>query len=178
MNIKVVVVGDLETNCYILEKGNSALIIDPGAEAEKIIANVDPQKKVCGILITHSHQDHIGAITEVFNRFGCQIYSINNLKEGINRIENFEFEVIPCPGHLNDLVTYYFKEYNIMFDGDFVFNVGIGRTDMDGANAVDMKLSIQNLLHYPENTVLYPGHGPHTTIGDEKKNLIYFTKVL
>jgi glyoxylase-like metal-dependent hydrolase (beta-lactamase superfamily II) len=65
-----------------------------------------------------------------------------------------------------------------MFDGDFVFKGGIGRTDMEGANAVDMKLSIQNLLHYPENTTLYPGHGPHTTIGEEKKNLIYFTKVL
>lgn len=178
MNIKVVVVGDLQTNCYILEKGNSTLIIDPGAEPEKIIANVNQQKKVCGILITHSHQDHIGAITEIFNHYNCQIYSINNLKEGKNRIENFEFEMIPFPGHLDDLVAYYFKEYNIMFDGDFVFNGGIGRTDMEGANAVDMKLSLQNLLHYPDSVQLYPGHGPNTTIGNEKKNLIYFTKVL
>lgn len=178
MNIKVVVVGDLETNCYILEKGNSTLIIDPGAEAEKIVANVDPQKKVCGILVTHSHQDHIGAITEVFNKFNCPIYSINNLKQGMNHIENFDFEMIPFPGHLNDLVVYYFKEFKIMFDGDFVFKGGIGRTDMDGANSVDMKLSIQNLLHYPEDIILYPGHGPQTTIGAEKKNLIYFEKVL
>ena len=61
---------NLVTNCYIIvdEETKEAMVIDPGAEAEKIVANVDPQKKVCGILITHSHQEHIGAITEVFNK--------------------------------------------------------------------------------------------------------------
>ena len=178
MNIKVVVVGELQTNCYIIEKGNACLIIDPGAEAERIVANVDQQKKVVGILITHSHQDNIGAITEIFNKYNCPIYSKSNLREGKNTIENFTFEMVPFPGHLNDLVAYYFTDYKIMFDGDFVFKGGIGRTDMDGANNVDMKLSIQNLLSFPEDITLYPGHGESTTIKDEKPYLNYFAKVL
>ena len=106
MNIKVVVVGELQTNCYIVEKGNSCLVIDPGAEPERIIANIDTQKTVVGILVTHSHPDHIGAITDIFNRFNCPIYSKNNLKEGTNTIDNFTFDVVSCPGHLNDAVSY------------------------------------------------------------------------
>lgn len=178
MNIKVVVVGDLQTNCYIIEKGNSCLVIDPGAEPERILANIDTQKKVVGILITHSHPDHIGAITDIFNRFNCPIYSKNNLKEGTNTIDNFTFDVVPCPGHLNDAVSFYFKDYKIMFDGDFIFKGGIGRTDMDGANNVDMKLSIQKMLDRTEDITLYPGHGEPTTLNAERPYLKYFFNVL
>ena len=69
MNIKVVVVGNLETNCYIIEKGNSILIIDPGAEADKIEAQITSDKNVLGIIITHSHDDHTGASLELMNKY-------------------------------------------------------------------------------------------------------------
>ena len=178
MNIKVVTVGEYQTNCYIVEKGNTCIIIDPGAEPERIIANIDYQKDVAGIFITHSHQDHIGAITEIFRKYNCPIYSKSNLKDGKNKVDNFEFEMISFPGHLGDEVAYYFPEYKLMFDGDFVFKGGIGRTDMDGASAMDMKLSVQNILRYPDDISLYPGHGEATTIKAERGNLNYFAKVL
>ena len=63
MNIKRVVVGSLEENCYIVEKNNKCIIIDPGDEADKIISNITCE--VVGILITHYHFDHIGALDEL-----------------------------------------------------------------------------------------------------------------
>ena len=77
VNIKKVVVGELETNCYILENNNECLIVDPGSESDKIIKNID--KKVVGILLTHRHFDHVGALESVSKYYKVPIYDISNL---------------------------------------------------------------------------------------------------
>ena len=87
MEIKTVVVGPLQTNCYILTKNNQTLIIDPGDEPNKIINEIN--QEVIGILITHYHFDHIGALTTIKEKYNCPVYDISNLKEDINTIGSY-----------------------------------------------------------------------------------------
>lgn len=167
MKIKTIKVGYLETNCYILIKGNNALIIDPGDEYSKIKKKIE-NLNVQAILLTHHHFDHIGAL-KFFNNIKIIDY---NTEE--NKIGDFKFEIIKTPGHTSDSITYYFKEEKIMFVGDFVFEGSIGRTDLDTGNYKEMKKSIEKLKTYPTDTKLYPGHGNNTTLEKEIKNNPFF----
>ena len=164
MIIKKVIVGALEENCYILENNNKCIIIDPGDEAEKIIDNI--KCEVVGILITHYHFDHIGALEQLKEKY--------NIEDNNYSIDSFDFEVIDTPGHTSDSKTYYFKDDNIMFVGDFIFKNGIGRMDLPTGNKNDMIKSLNKIFTYKDDIVLYPGHGECTTLGEEKKNFDYF----
>lgn len=166
MNIKKVVVGLLETNCYILEKNDICLVIDPGDNFDKIKSCID--KKVVGVLLTHRHFDHIGAIDELTEYYKVSIYDIKNLNEGINKIKDFEFEVFYNPGHTKDSISFIFTD--VMFSGDFIFNGTIGRWDL-GGNNIDMKNSISKILKSKINYKIYPGHGENTYLDDEKDML-------
>lgn len=162
MKIKRIPVGPLQANCYvIIDKDNYALIIDPGDEPQKIIEVVSSYN-VEDILITHSHADHIGALKELKEYFKIDI---------MNREKHISYETIPTPGHTKDSVSYYFKKENIVFTGDFIFEGTIGRTDL-GGNSKEMKESIQYFLkRFSDTTIIYPGHGPSTTLEKERKNL-------
>lgn len=160
MKIDRVVVGSLSTNCYIISKDNACIVIDPGDEYSKIKSLIG-NKKVLGAIVTHHHFDHVGAL-EYFDN----VYDYNNLKEGINKIGNFTFEVIYTKGHTDDSISLYFKEEKIMFVGDFIFKNGIGRTDL-GGNIIDMKNSLLKISKYDYNIKLMPGHGDLTTLGRE-----------
>ena len=173
MLVKKIVVGNLKENCYILEEKNYSIIIDPGDDYEKILNNIVKKPKF--ILITHSHFDHIGAVQNIKEKFGIKDYNYNNLKEGINEIEGVKFEVINTKGHTSDSVTYYFKEYSIMFTGDFLFKLSIGRTDMPTGNIYEMRKSIEKIKEYPTNITIYPGHGEETSLFYEINNN-YFLK--
>lgn len=143
MRIKSVVVGSLETNSYIIEKEGEILIIDPGDEANKIIESITGE--VAGIIITHHHFDHVGALESVKKYYNAKVYDYSNLKEE-NNIGVFTFRVIPTPGHTDDSISVYFKDDNVMFVGDFVFNGSIGRTDL-GGNEKDMKKVLKQYFH-------------------------------
>ena len=119
MNIKRIVVGELEENCYILEKDGKYLVIDPGDEFKKIDNEIKGTLEE--ILVTHHHFDHIGALKELENKYGIKA---NDFKQ-----ETFKYEVIATPGHTSDSKTFYFPEENIMFTGDFLFYNSIGRMD-------------------------------------------------
>lgn len=160
MNIDKVSVGYLKTNCYIISINNECLVIDPGDEYEKI-KEIIGNKNVIGTIITHQHFDHIGCI----NYFD-KIYDINNLKEGINNIDKFTFEVIYTPGHTKDSICIYFKEDNVMFVGDFLFKDGIGRTDL-GGNDIDMHNSLLKISKYNKDITILPGHGEESKLGIE-----------
>ncbi|MDE5888767.1 MAG: MBL fold metallo-hydrolase [Bacilli bacterium] len=159
MDIKTVVVGPLETNCYIVSIDNECIIIDPGDEFKKIKEAVG-DKKVVGCLVTHFHQDHIEALEEVLSKYEVDINK--------SLSDKFEFEIIETPGHTNESRTFYFKKNNTMFTGDFIFKYSIGRTDLGGSDS-DMKSSLEMIKSYPDETIIYPGHGPSTNLGDEKK---------
>ncbi len=163
MKITTIPVGTLKANCYILEKDNQILIIDPGDDFEKILPNIKG-KKILKILITHHHPDHIGAL----NHFNQEL--ILNTNNKTYTIGPFNFEIIQTKGHTNDSLTYYFKNENAMFTGDFLFKGTIGRTDMPTGNTKEMKQSLNEIKKYPDNTKIYPGHGLPTTLKFEKEN--------
>ena len=172
MIIKKEVVGILKTNCYILEHNNEVLIIDPGDDFPKIDKHLT-NKKVIGIITTHSHNDHIGAIKDIVNKYNIKVYNNTNLSKGINKIGSFTFEVIPTKGHTNDSITIYFKDNKSMFVGDFLFKLGIGRWDLPTGNINEMQSSIKAIKEYPNDITIYPGHGDITNLGYEKVNNPY-----
>lgn len=171
MKIDTVVVGSLLTNCYILTKNNHVLVIDPGDEYTKI-ADYICDKKVDGVIITHNHFDHIGALDQFDRKI---VYDYHNLHEGINTIGNFTFEVIYTPGHKEDSLSIYFDSSKCIFVGDFIFKNTIGRTDLPGGNMNDMLNSIVKTNRFNNSIVIYPGHGPSTSFGYERENNIYFS---
>ena len=169
------VVGQLQTNCYILYEDDKCLIVDPGAEENAIIKKITKLKRTpVGILITHNHFDHTGAAESLKSFYRIPIYDYKNLKEGKFQLDIFKFEVIYTPGHSNTSITYYFEDYGLMLCGDFVFKEDIGRVDLPSGSFPDMIQSIKKLKTYNDDIILYPGHGEKTTIGHEKKHNKYF----
>ena len=177
MKIDKISVGYLECNCYLLDIDNHVLVIDPGDETDKIIKSIG-DRKVIGIIITHHHFDHDGGVDDLVKKYHVDVYDINNLSEGENKIDNFVFEVIYTPGHKEDLITLYFKKDKCMFCGDFIFKDSIGRCDLDGGNVSDMMISIDKIKKYDKDIVIYPGHGVSTTLGYEINNNPYFNNYI
>ena len=172
MEIIKVVTGALDENCYVLVKGDNCLVIDPGDDFHKI-KEVINGRKVLGVLITHSHFDHIGALRNFLTKRSIKIFKRSNLEEKEYEVGDFKFKCIHTPGHSKDSVTFFFEEENIMFIGDFVFKESIGRVDLPGGNAQEMDESIKKILEYDDSITLYPGHNEETTLGYEKQNNPY-----
>lgn len=170
MKIEKVVVGSLCENCYVLSIDNKVLVIDPGDEYDKINKIIN-NREILGILITHNHFDHIGALD-----YFCNIkkYSFNNLEEKKYNVGPFEFEVIFNPGHSSDSVSYYLKKEKVLFCGDFIFYHNIGRCDLPTGSMKEMMSSIDKIKKLPKDTVIYPGHDRETTLREEIENNYYF----
>ena len=166
MKIKVLRVGFLETNCYILSKDGKCIVIDPGDEYERIINAIDGE--LVAVLVTHYHFDHIGALPKVVEDYGVPVIDINNYKDSYS-IGGFYFEMIKTPGHKDDLVSYKFGDK--LFCGDFIFEGTIGRCDLPGGDFKVMQDSIRYIINFYEDLVIYPGHGDATTLKREITNL-------
>ncbi len=176
IEVKKIVTGVLEENCYVLIKNGNCLVIDPGDEYPKIKELIG-DNKVLGVLITHSHFDHVGALRNFLNKRGVKIFKKSNTKEDINNIGEFSFKCIYTPGHSSDSITFYFEEINSMFVGDFIFKDSIGRCDLPTGSIIDMKQSIQKIKNYDPNIIIYSGHGSTTVLVDEINNNPYFKEV-
>ena len=165
LNIICIINGELEENCYIIHNKKDALIIDPGSEEDKIFKVIDELKlTVKGILVTHYHFDHVLCLDKVKGKYKVDIIDYNNR----NNISGFNYEIIENYGHTMDSVSFYFKKEKIMFTGDFVFMGSIGKYDFD--NEEIMYESLKRFCKLDDDIVIYPGHGPSSTIGYEKDN--------
>lgn len=172
MDIKCVVTGYLDENCYVLIKNGTCLVVDPGDDYNKI-RDIIGENKVLGVLITHSHVDHIGALRNFLTKRSVKIFKRSNVFENEYLIGDFKFKGIHTPGHSKDSVCFYFEDDKAMFVGDFIFKNSIGRCDLPGGSNADMGESIKKILTYPDDITLYPGHNGITTLGDERKNNPY-----
>lgn len=172
MDIKTVVTGYLDENCYLLIKNGTCLVVDPGDDYNDIKEAIG-DNKVLGVLITHSHFDHIGALRNFLVKRSIKIFKKSNLEEKEYTIGDFKFKCIYTPGHSKDSVSFYFEEEKLLFCGDFIFNESIGRCDLPGGSEIEMKESLEMIKNYPDDITLYPGHDSITTLGYEKKNNPY-----
>jgi hydroxyacylglutathione hydrolase len=190
MNIKIIPVGPLEVNCYVVTIQDSSFIIDPGADFDVILNYVKSNKlDVKAILLTHAHIDHCSAVYDleaelnvpvILNKEDVKLYfSPENslapyyppLTQHVNTVESFEnsyFSIIHTAGHSLGSICYYFKEDNILFSGDTLFCESIGRTDLPGGDYNSLISNVKNKLFIlPGETLVYPGHGPSTKISHE-----------
>lgn len=172
--IKRIIVGPLETNCYLLgdDRTKEAIIIDPGDEAGKILGAIKENNlKPKFILLTHSHPDHTGAVKFLEKTFDIEC---RNVEDGDElTVGDLKINVIATPGHKEDSVCFIIGE-NI-FSGDTLFQSGIGRTDLIGSDYGQMQRSLKRLVKFPPNFKVFPGHGPETTIGEEGENNPFLT---
>jgi len=165
LEIKNIVVGALQTNCYLLYQKGEMVVIDPGGDAEKIISEI---KKIGVspkyIINTHGHPDHIMANEEIRKNTGAEI--IRELKEGEKiRVGEASLEILHAPGHTKD--SFCLKGSNFLIGGDVLFADGYGRTDLPGGSEEEMKETIEKLKkELPADTVVYPGHGEKFSIKD------------
>jgi glyoxylase-like metal-dependent hydrolase (beta-lactamase superfamily II) len=186
MIVNTLAVGMYGTNCYVVgsEATKDGMIIDPGAEARTILQTVkDSRLSIKLIAITHGHMDHTGALEEVRRATGAPV-AIHNadaadllrvlptdrlLNGGENlTIGDLRFTVIHTPGHSPGGICLYGQ--GTLFCGDTLFNLSIGRTDLGGDFNQLMSNIFNKLMILPDDTIVYPGHGPETTIGEERRS--------
>lgn len=198
MIIERLALGPFGTNCYIVasESGREGMVIDPGDGAKAILQRVgDLKLDIKIIVLTHGHIDHVGALKPIKEATGAEIVihsddarSLKNralaiafglfypmpppadrlLRDGeIIKVGNLSFEVLHTPGHSPGGIS--LLGDGVVFTGDTLFNSGIGRTDLPGGSYDQLMDSIRTkLLVLPDDTIVYPGHGPETTIGAER----------
>ncbi|MDP2959799.1 MAG: MBL fold metallo-hydrolase [candidate division Zixibacteria bacterium] len=201
MILKTLIVGELETNCYILgdEKTREGIIIDPGGdlkEIEKVLEELHLEIKY--IILTHGHSDHIGVLAELKKKTCAQILIHKEDAEMLSepeknlsifsstpisapeadkllkdkdkiKIGNIELEVLHTPGHTQGSISLWTDK--IIFTGDLIFYGSVGRTDLPGGSYQKLLRSIQEkILDKEEDMIIYSGHGPATTVGEERRN--------
>ncbi len=180
MRIKKMVVGFLQTNCYILAGEHQGIIIDPGEEADIILKAVS-DLQIDLILLTHNHLDHIGALPAVRNATSAEvaIHSLDRISSANRELkdggkipfEGKEISVMHTPGHTPGSCCFYFGGY--LFSGDTLFSGGWGNTSLPGGNEKAIFKSIrEKIMSLPDGVVVCPGHGEATTIGEERS--LYF----
>lgn len=180
MLVKTIVVGSLATNCYLVaaKKGGNALVIDPGEDAPEIIKALDEDKlKVSAILLTHGHFDHTQGSWDLKEQKGGEIYchpaeslpgTDHPLAEGQEfDVDGLRFKVMLTPGHSRGSCAFVTDE--AIFSGDLIFDGGVGRTDFPGGSVDDLMKSLEKLKKLPDETKVYPGHGPSSTVGQQKE---------
>ncbi len=199
MILKKLVVGPLSSNCYIVgsESSKEGMIIDPGDETGVILKNVkDLGLEIKYITLTHGHIDHIGALKEVQEATSAEVAIHTDEADSLHEqllstmlglsyptplppdrslqdgdsldIGDLHFSVIHTPGHTKGGICLLGE--GIVFSGDTLFNFGIGRHDLPGGNYSQLMNSIHTrLMTLPDDTVVYPGHGPESTIGAERR---------
>jgi hydroxyacylglutathione hydrolase len=181
--------GPAGTNCYVVRRDPGvaeAAVVDPGADVS------DLPDECAGILITHSHWDHLGGVADLAERTGAKVYmpraealvlanpsdwfpevplrpyEADVLLDGGETLElaGISFETLNVPGHSPGHVAYYAQ--GALFSGDVLFAGSVGRTDLPFSDWDTLFDSIKGLVErFPPETVVYSGHGPETTLGEE-----------
>jgi len=204
MRIRRLTLGALDTNCWLVddEKGGPLLVVDP-ADEPRVILEAIGDTAVEAVVLTHGHFDHLGAVSEVLEATGAPLLVHEADAEGITSAVGtggamFGFltvsppaervlaesdvvaagevtlKVVHTPGHTPGSICLYTEGH--LLTGDTVFAGSIGRTDFPGGDMPAMRHSIARLAELPDETRIYPGHGPESTIGRERRVNPFFPR--
>jgi glyoxylase-like metal-dependent hydrolase (beta-lactamase superfamily II) len=195
--VEQLALGPIGTNCYLVRSGRGATeaaVVDPSGDAAEIRLRLAGMGARCvGVLVTHGHWDHLVAVADLAEGAGAPVwmpegerrlledpgpftppgvtvrgYSPDRLVRGGETVElaGMTFEVLSVPGHSPAHVAYHAD--GCLFSGDVLFAGSVGRTDLPGADWATLLESIRTLVdRFPPETVVFPGHGPMTTLGTE-----------
>ena len=194
MQIDTFVLGDYQTNCYILhqEGEHGCVVIDPGYEPRRILAAIGAKNLTLeAIFLTHGHFDHVGAVTELSAETDCAVYLCDKdlslppiftngplyythtYSEGDTlTVAGLSFRVLHTPGHTPGSVCLFCE--NAIFSGDTLFAGSCGRTDFPQGSMSQMRQSLARLKALQNDYTVYPGHGGSTTLSQEKMYNPYF----
>jgi hydroxyacylglutathione hydrolase len=201
MDVRMFTVGPVAENCFLFRRdgSDSALIVDPGDEPEVLLGAIEAMGVTLdGILLTHTHFDHVGAVAPVAKATGAKVWvpeiekpvlaDINSFVPfpGIGPFESYEAEhtlkggeqlhlagleidVLFTPGHSPGHVTFSVPDEQAVFSGDVLFQGSVGRTDLPGGHWPTLLESIRSLVDsLPPETTVYPGHMGITNLGAER----------
>jgi glyoxylase-like metal-dependent hydrolase (beta-lactamase superfamily II) len=200
MKISTFPVGPFQENSYLVVDVSTGrgVLIDPGDEPERLLGAVRRAgAAIEGVWLTHAHVDHVGGVAAVKRALGVPVWlhplerplyqsavqhglvfglrieeppaPDRELAEGTElRLGSLSFRVMHTPGHSPGHVVIH--GHGVAFVGDCLFAGSIGRTDLPLADGAQLARSLQRIAELPEDTVAYPGHGPATTIGTERRS--------
>ena len=193
LHIITMPLGDYQTNCYIVSQENSShcVVIDPGYTPDVILDRLTHENLTLdAILLTHGHFDHVGGVRQLSADTDCKVYLCQEdlsmpphmtagplyytdlYKEG-DQVQQagLTFQVMQTPGHTPGSVC--LRCEDALFSGDTLFAGSCGRTDFPGGSWEQMEQSLKRLASIDENLKVYPGHGPSSTLADEKSSNPY-----
>ena len=197
VNVHTLVLGPLQTNCYVVwaENSPSCVVVDPAYSPEQILESTASRGlTIEAIFLTHGHFDHVGAVEALLAKTGCALwmhrgdyhqrknpmndylYPLHDRALGDIRFcedateitaGGLDFTVLSTPGHSRGSVCY--RAGNVLLSGDTLFAGGCGRTDLPGGDWAAILTSLADLRELEDAVKVYPGHGESTTLAQEKR---------
>jgi glyoxylase-like metal-dependent hydrolase (beta-lactamase superfamily II) len=205
VKVQRLVLGAIDTNCWLAEdgEGGATLVVDPAGDPDRLLEALQ-DATVETIVLTHGHFDHLGAVRALMEATGAPL-AIHRLdadmaadpSRNLASLANVEdcapepdvvledgdevsvgllrLKVIHTPGHTPGSICLYAPGH--LFSGDTLFAGSVGRTDLPEGDARALQASIRDrLAQLPDDTAVYPGHGPESTIASERKRNIFWPR--
>ncbi len=204
MRVSTFPLGPLETNAYLVDNAGRAVAIDPGGDPDEIVDFLASEGLVLEVILaTHLHFDHIHGMAALSKATGAPVmassadefllatpvggggfmgfpkvplFELKALAEGPMELAGLTCHVFATPGHTPGSLSFHFPQGRAVFVGDLLFHRSIGRTDFPGGSLAELKRSVrEKIFSLPKETLVYPGHGPETSVGDEVLNNPFFS---